>query len=135
MLWTSKCKHISMHPAITLRLPRRHPRHGARHLVDSPGADGHRSAPDWNVLLPLPPLPSKENVSPCNLQNKLQGVLSNVLRPFLHKFFHSSVTRTAMLPRLRSGAPHRRGEVSQEKEEEEEEEVTEEEEKEEEETG
>ena len=38
-------------------------------------------------------------------------------------------------PRLRSGAPHRRGEVSQEKEEEEEEEVSEEEEKEEEETG
>ena len=38
-----------------------------------------------------------------------------------------------VLPRLRSGAPHRRGEVSQEKEEEEEEEVAEE--KEEEETG
>lgn len=38
-------------------------------------------------------------------------------------------------PRLRSGVPHCRGEVSQEKEEEEEEEVAEEEEKEEEETG
>lgn len=45
----------------------------------------------------------------------------------------SALRLACVSPRLRSGAPHRRGEVSQEKKEEEE--VTEEEEKEEEETG